>query len=133
MASMKDEFKTINAEFKRLRRAERDVLLCAMIRVNYGTPWSGDEALLKNFLPDALHARLQFNGITDLIETISPFADEPTLVGPMPEDEITLSDISIINEGVEATSTSTITQFTRELPNPAFDSTSTIKLDRLVG
>lgn len=66
------------ARFKSLNRNYRDNLLCALIRVNYGTPWSGDLKILHQFFPTWFHQHLSLNGLNDLIEALSTFADEPT-------------------------------------------------------
>lgn len=66
------------ARFKALNRNYRDNLLCALIRVNYGTPWAGDLKILHRFFPVWFHQHLALNGLSDLIEALSSLADEPT-------------------------------------------------------
>lgn len=62
-----------------------------MIRINYGTPWDGDLGCLKEFFPDWYHNKLILGGLTEVIEALSPFADEPTDPGLI-TDEPTLLD-----------------------------------------
>ena len=64
--------------FRGISRPHREQILCAMIRINYGTPWSGDLEILKNFFPEWFHNQLFVGGLTQLIETLSPFTDDPT-------------------------------------------------------
>lgn len=85
------EFQFFHARFKRVSRPKRETILCAMIRINYGTPWAGDLELLRDFFPRAYDTRLNLGGLTNLIEALSPFADEPTDAGFVVE-EPTLQD-----------------------------------------
>ena len=87
------------ARFKALNRNYRDNLLCALIRVNYGTPWSGDLKILHRFFPTWFHQHLILNGLNSLIESLSSFADEPTdsgidsqtlLHAPVPKETVTI-------------------------------------------
>lgn len=75
------------ARFKALNRNYRDNLLCALIRVNYGTPWNGDLKILHRFFPHWFHQHLILNGLNDLIEALSTFADEPTDSGILSQTE----------------------------------------------
>ena len=85
------EFQFFHARFKRVSRPAREKILCAMIRINYGTHWSGDMELLHEFFPSTYHTRLNLGGLTGLIEALSPFADEQTDAG-FKTDEETLAD-----------------------------------------
>lgn len=68
-------------KFRQVSRPHRELILCAMIRINYGTPWSGDEEVLKNFFPMWYHKNLSLGGLTHLIEALSPFTEEVTESG----------------------------------------------------
>lgn len=78
------EIEFFHSRFKRIPRPQREKLLCAMIRVNYGTPWEGDLDGLKSFFPEDQHNLLFLGGLTTLIEALNPFADEPTDYGVEP-------------------------------------------------
>lgn len=71
-------FQYFHARFKGVSRPQREKILCAMIRINYGTPWSGDNELLSRFFPPLFHDKLVYGGLTELIEALSPFSDEQT-------------------------------------------------------
>lgn len=111
------EIQFFHSRFKRVTRPEREQILCAMIRVNYGTPWEGDLDRLKNFFPKELHNKLVFGGLTELVEALNPFADEPT-------------DYSVNEEtfhrGVLET-TSSLSEVTTDLPQ-GFEKTVTSKI-----
>jgi hypothetical protein len=64
--------------YRVLTRPQREKLMCAMIRINYGTSWPGDEERARHFLPEDLHRRLHLNGLNDVIESLCPISDEPT-------------------------------------------------------
>lgn len=102
---MKSNFDFFHARFKKIARPERERVLCAMIRVNYGTPWQGDIEVLKKFFPADYHNKFVSNGLTSITEALSPFADEPTEVGFV-TDEPTLVEGEITeNFNEKATST----------------------------
>ncbi|MBX7148325.1 hypothetical protein K1X76_04515 [bacterium] len=71
-------FSFFHRSFKSVSRPQREQILCAMIRINYGTPWKGDAKILENFFPIWFHKSLIVGGLTQLIEALSPFTDEPT-------------------------------------------------------
>jgi len=77
----RDILQRLRPQYLRLPRARREKLMCAMIRVNYGTAWSGDEETIRFFLSASMHHRLHLNGLTTMIEALCPLSDEPTLVG----------------------------------------------------
>lgn len=97
-------YRYFQACFKRINRSERERLLCAMIRVNYATPWEGDLRLLQSFFPSWYHARLVEGGFTSLIEALSPFSDDPTESGvievfqPHTETEVTVKVSEVTRE-----------------------------------
>lgn len=74
-------FRYFHARFRGVSRPQREKILCAMIRINYGTPWRGDLDLLSDFFPPLFHDKLVFGGLTELIEALSPFSDEQTDAG----------------------------------------------------
>ncbi len=57
-----------------------------MIRINYGTPWDGDQEQLRDFFPKWFQRQLTFGGLTELIESLSPFSDETTEPGILVEE-----------------------------------------------
>lgn len=85
--------------------------MCAMIRINYGTPWAGDEEILKNFFPNWFHKSLSFGGLSPLIEALSPFTDEPTEHGV---DNTMGSNPQKISHQQEVTAS--ISLFTTDIP-----------------
>lgn len=88
---MSMEAKYFYAQFRQVPRPQRDRLLCAMIRVNYGTAWEGDLEVLKDFFLPKYHKKLIFGGLSEWIEALNPFADEPT-DHSLIADEITIHD-----------------------------------------
>lgn len=78
---MKTEFRQLYVHFRSISRPLREQLLCAMIRVNYGTPWTDDMMILKNFFPNQYYNRFNQGGLTPIIESLSPFSDDPTQSG----------------------------------------------------
>ncbi len=77
----RDILQRLRPQYLMLPRPRREKLMCAMIRVNYGTSWPGDEETIRFFLSAAMHHRLHLNGLTTIIEELCPISDEPTLVG----------------------------------------------------
>jgi hypothetical protein len=77
----RDILQHLRPQYLRLPRSRREKLMCAMIRINYGTSWPGDEEVTRFFLPTSLRDRLHLNGLTSIIEALCPISDEPTLVG----------------------------------------------------
>lgn len=71
----------IRAQFRSLPRTEREKLLCALIRMNYGTTWTGDRDFLKAFFPPSEHKNFYTGGVVHLMELLTPYSDEPTNPG----------------------------------------------------
>jgi hypothetical protein len=71
----------LQRDFTRLSRAERNRILCAMMRINYGTAWAGDRDLLNSFFPTAVHSFFILGGLSDWIAGLTPLSDEPTNPG----------------------------------------------------
>jgi len=121
-------FKYFHARFRGVSRPQREKILCAMIRVNYGTPWKGDCEQLRDFFPPLFHDRLVFGGLTELIEALSPFSDEPTDSGiPAPS----LSSIEKEMKKIPAVDPLEITlsldEVTTDLPAPDEPQTITVR------
>lgn len=113
-----------NTRFRSVSRPDREKLLCAMIRVNYGTPWTGDAERLKDFFPSWYHANLSFGGLTNLIEMLSPFSDEPTQAGIRMEDaSFQASEPTLIRENL----TDSLGEVTSDVPYFPVETTGTIK------
>lgn len=104
-----------HSRFTGISRPEREHILCAMIRVNYGTPWNGDLDRLQSFFPQWYHKKLLFGGLTELIETLSPFSDEPTDAGIV-VDEITLLSGEDTEPYLDTEPTTSLFGFTNEVP-----------------
>lgn len=122
-------FTYFHARFRGVSRPQREKILCAMIRINYGTPWNGDIDHLREFFPPLFHDKLVFGGLTELIEALSPFSDEPTDAGlPTPS----LSSLKREMEKNEATDNLEITlsldEVTTDLPVEAEPQTITVRL-----
>lgn len=107
-------FTFFNSRFVAVSRPLREQILCAMIRVNYGTSWDGDLDLLKNFFPEWYHRSLVLGGLSSLIETFSPSSDEPTDPGIVVE-EPTLNDFEI-TAGKTADDTASFGEVTTDVP-----------------
>lgn len=88
----KTDFQILRYRFTEISRPARERLLCAMIRVNYGIPWSGDIPIVETFIPQADHIQIGHGQLTNLIERLSPFSDEPTEYGIRPKDGVELLD-----------------------------------------
>jgi hypothetical protein len=114
-------YQFFHSRFTGTSRPEREKILCAMIRVNYGTSWDGDLDRLRNFFPAWYHKKLLFGGLTDLIESLSPFSDEPTDSGIV-VDETTLS-----GEDTERFTDSEPTASLHDYVPEVFDKTLTLK------
>lgn len=63
---------------RKISREQRNDLICAMLRVNYETPWVDDEELLKRNFPKVLHCYFQPAKLTSVIEQLGPVAEEET-------------------------------------------------------
>jgi hypothetical protein len=93
-------------------RPLREQILCAMIRINYGTAWDGDLELLKKFFPDWYYPKLSADGLTHLIETFSPSVDDITHPGFI-TDEPTLNDLNLQSKPEDSIS---LVEHTTDLP-----------------
>ncbi|EKD41360.1 MAG: hypothetical protein ACD_73C00749G0001 [uncultured bacterium] len=112
-------FTYFNTRFCAVSRPLREQILCAMIRTNYGTTWDGDAELLENFFPKWYHKNLVLGGLTNLIEALSPSADEPTNPGLQMEEQ-TVWDLEV--------NTASFGEQTTDLPYIP-DHTITLKFD----
>lgn len=81
--------KLLETRFKQISRQAREHLLCAMIRINYGTPWQGDQDIVQAFLPKHNHLMIGQDGLIKLIDFLSPYSEEPTESG-LPQEDLTL-------------------------------------------
>ncbi len=120
------EIQFFHSRFKRVTRSEREQILCAMIRVNYGTPWEGDGERLKNFFPEEFHNKLVFGGLTELVEALNPFADEPTDYSVNHEEHTLKEGEKTFNRGILEI-TSSLSEVTTDLPQ-GFEKTVTSKI-----
>ncbi len=92
-----------------------------MIRVNYGTPWEGDQERLREFFPAWHHRKLTLGGLTQLIEALSPFSDEPTQSGiVLPVGEVTSNNMGEV--------TASLGETTSDLPKSLFEDTQSLKV-----
>lgn len=127
-------FRYFHARFKGVSRPQREEILCAMIRINYGTPWSGDHELLSQFFPSLFHDKLVFGGLTELIEALSPFSDEQTDSGlPAPslssiEREIRAADPAEKTFKSDLEITVSLEDVTTDLPPETEPQTVTVRL-----
>ena len=101
----KTDFKFLHERFKQVSRPAREELLCAMIRINYGTPWNGDSELVETFIPVQDHSQILHDNLTTLIETLSPFSDEPTEYGMVGTDQTAEIDRTNTITGLAKTKT----------------------------
>ena len=107
---------TLQLLFKRISRPFREQLLCAMIRVNYGTAWDGDLEILKNFFPEESHSILSFGGLTKIIEAFSPFTEDKTDSGILLNDNTANSSQTEATKTIQLDLTSSFQDKTSDLP-----------------
>ncbi len=126
---MQEEFRDFFDKFTRTPRIKREHILCAMIRVNYGTPWEGDAEILQEFFPVSYHSQLCLGGLTPLIEAFNPFADEPTNYSPVPQEPTEKSGtLTFVRYSADPReNTTSLSEITTDLPQES-EETSTIKL-----
>lgn len=89
--------KIYQQQFIKMTRKQREDILCAMIRINYGTPWQGDLEVLASFFPKKEHVLFQPKQLQTLIDALTPYSDEPTHSSyKMPSDhDITITEVSL--------------------------------------
>jgi hypothetical protein len=123
---MEVTYSNIRSHFKKVSRPFREQILCAMIRVNYGTPWAGDADILKNFMGTRFENKFVAGGLTSLIEVLSPFTDEPTESGihppKIPVEDRTVQDAELTRTFGRSAVTLASEQTTR-LTDDAFEKT----------
>lgn len=73
--------KNLQDDFTRLTRTERSRILCALMRVNYGTEWAGDLDLLRSFFPQLIYQEFRAGSLGDWIAGLTPLSEEPTHPG----------------------------------------------------